>query len=498
MTLRGYSSSGLNWLRQACVAIVAIILLYGTATDAIAANTWPMYQGNPSHSGYLPISLNPSIFSLRWQHRIGTLDLNPVTAADGKVFVSELGYFNNPGLYVLDVTEGEVLWSQHYGSVFSVNPPSYAYGNVYIQTGNHSTDTWLRAYKADTGELVFKSAHSAQWERYYSPTIYNGSVYVNGGYYGGMYAFDAYTGEQLWFQELPQYGQWTPAIDENWAYAYVGEYFPGLYVTDRFTGEPVFDIPDPNFDWNGWSMNLAPVLGEENDVLAIHDGRLISFDLSTQDIRWQLYGTFTGQPSVANGVLYAISAGALTVRDEVTGNLLWAWEPPGGESLKGTIIVTDSHLFLQTSSTVYAVDLEIHQDVWSYPASGHLSIGEGMLYIAGNAGLLTAINLTSPDIVREPSDINFGKVKVGQSQTKSFLIRNAGDGVLNVSTIVNLNPPFALLAPQPPFSVAPGETTVVMLAFTPTKKGKAKGIIAVNSNDADEPKVEVILNGIGY
>jgi len=110
-----------------------------------------------------------------------------------------------------------------------VNPPSYAYGNVYIQTGNHGTDTYLRAYRADTGELVFQSAHAAQWERYYAPTIADGVVFVNGGYYGRMYAVDAFTGQQLWYLSLPQYDQWTAAVDDAMTYAYVGEYAPGLY-----------------------------------------------------------------------------------------------------------------------------------------------------------------------------------------------------------------------------------------------------------------------------
>jgi outer membrane protein assembly factor BamB len=359
-----------------------------------------MYQRNASHTGYMPISLNPSTFSVKWERTIGTLDLNPVTAANGMVFVSEFGYFNNPGLYALDAETGSTLWSKQYGDVYSVNPPSYAYGNVYIQTGNHSDDTYLRAYKADTGDFVFRTAHFAQWERYYAPTIYDGSVYVSGGYYGGMYAFGAFTGEDLWFRDLPQYDQWTPAVDESYAYAYLGEYSPGLYVTDRFTGEPVFEIPDPDFEWEGWSMNLAPVLGGANDVLVIQADRLISFDLANRDIRWQRDAHFAGQPSVANGVIYAISSGALSAREQLTGNALWGWEPPEG-SLKETIIVTNSHLFVRTSSAVYVVDIETHRQVWSYPTSGHLTISEDTLYIASTGGLLVAINYESnpsPDI----------------------------------------------------------------------------------------------------
>lgn len=389
-------------LRGVVYSTVALVLMTG---GLHAAEPWPMYQGNPSHTGYLPMTLNPDEFSLRWEKQVGSFDLNPVTAADGKVFVSEIGYFNDPGLYTLDAEDGAVLWGLSFGDVYSVNPPSYGYGNVYIQTGNHSSDTYLRAYDAETGALVFRAPHYAQWERYYAPTIYDGKVYINGGYYGGMYAFDAYDGTQLWFLGLNQYDEWTPAVDETYAYAYTGEYSPKLSVVDRLTGVVAYEIPDPNFVWNGWSMDLAPVLGSQNNVLAIHDGRLISFDLEDRAIGWELQRSFQGQPSVAAGVIYAIDAGAMTAWDEATAAMLWAWEPPESSLIAGNIIVTDSHVIAASDSHVYAVNLETHQSDWSYAASGHLSLGYGVLYIAGGTGELTAINALNAEIVNVDIDI---------------------------------------------------------------------------------------------
>jgi outer membrane protein assembly factor BamB len=312
------------------------------------------------------------------------------------VFVSRSTYFQDTThLFALDAASGETEWTKAFGSVFSVNPPSYANGNVYIQTGNHGSDTYLRAYDAQTGGFVFRAPHSAQWESYYAPTIYDGNVYINGGYYGGMYSFNATSGAQNWFAGLQQYDEWTPAVDESRVYAYVGEYAPGLYVHNRHTGQREFMIEDPNFDWNGWSMGLAPVLGSMDDVLAIHDGRLISFDLSERDIRWEIDSSFSGQPSLADGVIYAIDAGALVARNELTGSPLWGWELPSG-SLRDTIIVTDTHLFTQTDSMIYAVDLETHEDVWSYPAIGHLALSDGVLYVSSSDGLVTAIAVPEP------------------------------------------------------------------------------------------------------
>jgi outer membrane protein assembly factor BamB len=354
---------------------------------------WVTFQGDERHSGFVPISLETSVFRVRWQRDLGQgVAVNQVAAADGKVFASlALRFQDVAGLFVLDDRDGDLLWSRGFGRVNSVNPPAYGYGNVYIQTGNHSNDTFLWAFSADTGAEVFRAPHAAQWERYLAPTVYDGNVYVNGGYYGGMYSFSAFSGAQNWFLGLPQYDRWTPAVDEQYAYAYVGEYQPGLYVIDRLTGNLVTFISDPNFDWNGWSMNLAPVLGEMDDVLAIHNGRILRFDVASRSIAWELEGSFVGQPSVAEGVIYAIAGGALVARDQETGAPRWSWSAADGP-LTSNLVVTNTHVLAATATTLYAVELLSGDVKWSHPVSGHLALGGETVYVASADGVLTAIS----------------------------------------------------------------------------------------------------------
>lgn len=373
-----------------------------------------MYQGNAAHTGYVPVTLNPSGFAMRWSQTIHSgVALNPVAAADGKIFVSESTFFSSAGLYVLDATTGNLLWSTNFGSIFSVNPPSYAYGNVYIETGN-GFGTYIagvHAFQADTGALVFSSPVSAQWERYLAPTIFDGNVYVDGGTYGGMYSFGGINGSQNWFGYVAQYDGWTPAVDTNYCYVFTGsgDTVPILgefRIIDRFTGTTVYLITDNAFQWNGYTMNAAVTLGANHDAFAINEpgsvypgyspnGRLLMFDLradgtNTPHVGWVLSDHFTGQPTLANGVLYVNDGGILTALDELTGLPLWTWTSPGG-SLTGTIIATDNLLFVGTGAATYAIDLASHQAVWSYPVSGPLALGEGVLYIAGADGTVTAI-----------------------------------------------------------------------------------------------------------
>ncbi len=396
--------------------------LVGWTAGAVDVS-WPMFQGNAAHTGYVPASLDPTNFALLWQANVGSgAALNPVTEGDGKVFASEIGYFSEVGLYVLSATNGSLLWSVDYGDVYSLNPPSYGYGNVYLENGNgtEADNAALSAYAAGTGAAVFRSPIGAQWEKYLAPTLYDGNVYVDGGGYGGMYSFNATNGTQNWFGYVAQYDGWTPAVDNNYCYVFTGSGdtvpITGEFrILDRFSGTTVYLVVDDAFQWDGYTMNTAVVLGDHSDAFAINEpgvvypgygdaGRLLRFDLRTDGtnqphIGWVLSDHFTGQPTLANDVLYVNDGGILVALDELTGSRLWAWAPSPSESLTGTIIATDNLLFVGTGAATYAIDLLSHKAVWSYPVTGALAYGDGVLYVAGN-GLLTAI--AAPPVLTSP------------------------------------------------------------------------------------------------
>ena len=158
-------------------------------------------------------------------------------------------------------------------------------------------------------------------------------------------------------------------------------------------------------------MDLAPVLGSLNNVIVINGGRLISFKLNPDNpgIGWQIPQDdenvegdeeekggkqFSGQPSLANGFIYAVYKGFLHARNESDGSFEWEWQPPlKDESIVAPMLVTDNLIFVSTESATYAVDLETRTDVWDYPASGHLALSnDGFLYIVTPNGELIAIS----------------------------------------------------------------------------------------------------------
>jgi len=358
--------------------------------DWSGAVEWTTYQGNASHTGYNPVAMDTHVFQELWTRTVSSAALNPVTAGQGQVFVTTNAYFGIEQAKSLDARTGAELWSRDFGAIHSVNPPAYANGTVYLQTGGHE-DSFLYALDAATGSVRFRTAYLNQWSHYFAPVIVGSSVYVAGGYYGGMYAFNTTDLSQRWFATLNQYDQFTPAVKDTFVYAYTGSYQPKLTVTSANNGAIAYEIADPGFVWDGWSMNTAPTLGGAANVLATNGGRLISFSLTSRSIGYALAGNFRGQASVANGVVYIANNAQVEARKESDGSLQWSWAPPDGPSA-GPMIVTKNLLLVSTAANTYAVDLASHAQVWTYPAGGQLALSaQGILFIAQSSGKLTAV-----------------------------------------------------------------------------------------------------------
>lgn len=347
---------------------------------------WGNAQGGPDHTGYTPWDLDESNFAVRWNKVFPDVpQLHGAAAGDGKVFVSSDSYYGNQRVYGLASDSGELLWEKAYDDISSLNAPAYGDGKVYFQTGGHG-DSFVRGVNAVTGELAFATAYSNQWSRYLAPTLFDGQLYMAGGYYGGMYSHNAETGDQNWFTNTAQYDGFTPAVDERYVYAFITDFA----AYDRLTGELAYRIDFPNFNWRGYDVGVATVHTGLGNAVAIQSGTLVVFDLEQRSILWERSGSYTGQPSSHLGQIFAIESGILKVIDESTGSVLWNYE--ASEPLTSNIVVTRTHVFVGGSSTTFAIDLESRASVWSHAEPGELSLSdEGVLYISGSA--LTAVDL---------------------------------------------------------------------------------------------------------
>ena len=340
---------------------------------------WTTFGNGVEHTGYAPETIGTEPLVERWfAPETGTL--NQVAVADGQVFVTPLSYFGESWLKSYDAATGALNWSYDFEECFSVNPPTYDDGHVYVQRGNHGSDTQLWSFRAETGVPFWISSHSAQWERYLAPVVADGKVFINGGYYGGMYGFDQANGQELFFRPLAQYDEWTPTFYGDELYSFVAGVFANH---DQSSGAMISDV-DLGWSWSGWSMGRtsATAMGR---AYVIGNPNLYAIDLSSGTVEWSIVGPFRGTPAVANGVVYAIEGSFLKAYNAYDGTYLGVYV--GGSTLLQQPLITHDKVVLpgQTETRVYDLDTFTLQQ--TIPHGGPLSLAGGVLYIAETGGV---------------------------------------------------------------------------------------------------------------
>lgn len=363
-----------------------------------AQTVWDQFQSDAQHTGFKDVSL-ANTFTPAWTRSLGSTSLNPVVADNGRVFVSTVGYFSNQNLYALNASDGSQLWSQDFGAIYSLNPPSYSNGVVYVQSGQgtSSPSPYFRGLDANSGTVVLQTPFSAQWERYQAPTIFNGTAYMNAGYYGGAMAVNLSTGNIAWTQTgLAQYSGWTPAVSSNYVVTYTGG---NLQILDPGTGSIRRTIADPNFSWAGYD-SPTPVLSGDH-AFVTSSNHLSSFNLTTGMIDWSLAGA-SGQLAISGNEIFSIRNGALYSIDATSGAVNWLWSNILDSGLSFNVIATDNDVFVSGSNGTYVIDRNTHRTITTLSASGYLALGNDQLYVASANGTLSAYNVAS---VPEPNSV---------------------------------------------------------------------------------------------
>jgi outer membrane protein assembly factor BamB len=348
---------------------------------------WTTFQGNAAHTGYVPVTLDASHFRKGWEVVIKKgIPLNQITAADGKAFVTYGGGdLADMEFKVVSAASGQTLWSHTFQYTYSISPPAYDNGLLYLQVAR-APGGELQIYGADLGDYVFWQPASVSEQGSLAPTIVEGEIYLAGDASVSAFADDHFLD---WSMGLSTFEKWTPTVDFRYVYIYD---YGRLNVLDRQNGEARYQIQDPNWDWKDHMQNRAIVLGGQHDALVVNGGRLLSFDLKARSVRWEKGLAIYSQPSVAEGHVYVVSEGALSVLREKDGKEQWKWKAPD-DWLAGPLVVTSTHVFVSGDRKTYAVDLSTRQAAAEYPFAGTLSLSDGTLYIAGYKGRLVAIDL---------------------------------------------------------------------------------------------------------
>ncbi|MBD3169697.1 MAG: T9SS type A sorting domain-containing protein, partial [candidate division Zixibacteria bacterium] len=106
--------------------------------------------------------------------------------------------------------------------------------------------------------------------------------------------------------------------------------------------------------------------------------------------------------------------------------------------------------------------------------------------------------IRAPQIFVNPSEIEFGLVRIGDSDTSQFVISNIGNAGLTVDSMTFSGTAYELSGTIMNLFLSPGVDTTLYVVFAPPDSFDYPGLISIYNNDPENPVAEVSLNGIGY
>ena len=388
-----------------------------TLSALSGAADWQPLNGNPGRTAYVPVTLAVSAFSPRWLYTetapnflltqdeflgAGAFATNTTNTVATDSANDMVVLADGPYLIALKETNGTTAWSNNVDPHDFGNPaaPALANGIVYTSQGlidsSSRRGSELSTYDETTGVAGFKTE--------YSPNLCSGCgtspVTVVGTEAflepsDNVFAFDAGTGAELWASASGVNGGPPIALDNQDVY-FVDDNMDGLVALDQPTGTLQYAI--------GTLTDELVSLDGAGGAIARAGDQFAHVDLTTQSVDWKTPGIPAGSiltsSATGNGLLYTGMIGidfeaSVVAYSTTDGHQLWSWSAPSGDGATEvlSLIATKNLLFVGTDVVTYAIDVNTHAIVWSYPLGGGLSMSSnGILYIQGSDNV-AAINL---------------------------------------------------------------------------------------------------------
>lgn len=350
---------------------------------------WSMFGGNAQHTFYNPMDTLHFPLQLKWSHQLNNEEiLEPLIVNDRVYFATDAGNYMGSHLFSVSLSNGVPLWEKAFPTSRRMTAPSFAYGKLFTQFSQYGTSSSSNVYAFDAinGNELWASPFATQMGVFLSPTISNDRVFVNGGTYGGVYAYAAFKGAELWFQHLSQYDTWTPAVFSEVVYTFTGGSSSALLrAINVNNGNVLWEKTDIPYNWSGYSMGTAPVVDTASMVIYVTSQSFLhAIDMLTRDILWFKEGNFGITPAVDESYLYAIQDGKLKVFQKLTGDLFWGYD--GMNSIINPPIISNGHVVLSSDSFVKAMRMADFTEAWQFNAGGKVAVGNNHLILGTEDG----------------------------------------------------------------------------------------------------------------
>ena len=390
------------------IVILCLLVIFTSDISTCLSQSWQTYGRNEKHNNYIPGEVGTRRFGRLWQHVVADhpdrggivtahLAVGSTAVVDnGQVFISRGRW----AIESLSLDTGELMWRKEFDNSYrNISPPAIANGRVYANLYGHSQssnspDPALVALNARSGFEIFRTEHPGQSSSGSQPVIHDGSVFMPGGLYGGMDRYDAATGEHQWFGTVKQDYDWAPAVFGDNVFYYESRTsgsFGTLVGRSIETGEVAILIVDETAQRSN-QHTLMPVFDDNGiayvdvDEFGIGNTRIVAFDTNSGSVAWETNSLLTRfgplEMATDGNSLFAMSTWRLQEFDSETGASVRSWDFE--DSLEESIILSDSHVMVSTSTETISINRETGEIDWTIPLSGKLSLGEGVLLVSNN------------------------------------------------------------------------------------------------------------------
>ena len=272
-------------------------------------------------------------------------------------------------------------------------------------------------------------------------------------------------------------------VDYDWVgdLPYIPQFDFQVDAKDKFDAwafPPGFKLSGQTAQQKLASISIATIIGAS--IPGIDGG----FEL---DVAMQLDATYTTQQIVIQEKGQPVSGGPILSQDGAS-NMLYS----GGPFTEVDVHPEGTVDYDGTLHLIPAFYISLLGQDWSIPIAD-IPISFPITQTKWVFDPVT-VHTPLPDLSLPVTEVDFGKVEVGQKNLEPFDLTNAGEAKLAVA-ITGDNDAFEIW--DPTLEIAAGETIQSAFRFVPTHTGDFEAKVLLTSNDPDKPLQEVILKGIG-
>ena len=368
--------------------IAGSLLISGMPVNGqgLAETAWPMFHGNPQHTGLSPYDTSRVDGTLKWNRTVGDPDeeqttaFSPVIGENGTIYVGT----DDGDLYAIG-PDGALMWKSDIGVLIEPSGAIDSEGNIWVST----EPMWLYEVGPD-GDLRWSYRGDFGVGASFPVIGSDGAVYVSLG--DSVYSIKEH--RVLWRYQIRDSFS-PPAIGAD-----------GTIYVWAYDGDSLYAInSNGTLKWNhrtGDSVSAAPAIGPDGTIyLGSADHNLYAINPDGTEKWWFATGDFIAStPAIGpDGTIYVTSADSRLYAINPDGTEKWHYST-GNMTVSSPAVGADGTIYFGSmDGNIYALNPDGSLK-WKYsteaPISSSPAIGpDGTVYILSSDGNLYAFGPSS-------------------------------------------------------------------------------------------------------